>query len=90
MKYLSILHSQNRWHDIYAIMIDNRSTSVTYEEASPMKRYVSLFVLCCLTLAGIISGAEAGANNTSAAAANAIENKTIAYVFLQEGPAAVL
>lgn len=55
-----------------------------------MRWVILTLVLCCLALAGIASGDEAGANNTSTALAtdavgNAVENENTTYIFLQEG-----
>ena len=59
---------------------------MSWTEACHMKCAILISMLCYLALAGMVSGTEAGVNDTGVAAAeNAIENETTTYIFLQEG-----
>ena len=50
-----------------------------------MKCVILISMLCYLALAGIVTGTEASVNNNGSAVANATENETSTYTFIQEG-----
>ncbi|MHB8119309.1 MAG: hypothetical protein ACYDHX_11365 [Methanothrix sp.] len=50
-----------------------------------MRLIVSIFLLCCLALAGVVSGADDATNKTSASGEKAVIPEKFTYIFLQEG-----